>query len=104
MGQYNVVLSEIKEKPSTSVGENYGNNFDASEPFRLGLRAIKLLATYMNDASSKEIAMLQMREWLSDPVASGNKTVQIIAANLFICEDNLKEAFKVIKNGSNMEQ
>jgi hypothetical protein len=70
----------------------------------IGLRAIKLLATYLDNPSNKEIALLQMREWLSDPVAAGNKTVQIIAATLFIQEDNVKEAFKVIKNGTNMEQ
>ena len=45
-----------------------------------------------------------MKEWLSDPVASGNKTLQIIAATIFLYEDNVKEAFKVIKNGSNLEQ
>mmetsp|Transcript_4254 Transcript_4254/g.5848 ORF Transcript_4254/g.5848 Transcript_4254/m.5848 type:complete len:298 (+) Transcript_4254:21-914(+) len=89
LGQYGVVTSEIKEnKPNTSVG----------------LRAIKLLATYLENPSNNEIVMLQMKEWLSNPVASGNKTVQIIAATLFMYEDNMKEAFKVIKSGSSMEQ
>lgn len=70
----------------------------------VGLRAIKLLATYLDNPSNKEISVLQMKEWLSDPVASGNKTLQIIAATIFLYEDNVKEAFKVIKNGSNLEQ
>ena len=45
-----------------------------------------------------------MKEWLSDPVASNNKTLQLIAAILYLHDDNAKEAFKAIKNGSNMEQ
>jgi len=70
----------------------------------LGLRAVKLLATYLENPSNNEIVMFQLKEWLSSPVASGNKTVQMIAATLFMYEDNMKEAFKVIKNGSNLEQ
>jgi len=89
LGQYNVITSEIKEKPNTSVG----------------LRAIKLLATYLeNPAGYKELALQQLNEWLSDPIASCNKTVMMIAATYHIHEDNVKEAFKIIKNGSNLEQ
>jgi len=69
----------------------------------VGMRAIKVLATFLEDPSSREIAVLQMKEWLSDPSAANNKTLQIIAATLFTHID-VKEAFKVLKKGSNMEQ
>lgn len=89
LGQYSVITSEIKEKPNTSVG----------------LRAIKLLAAYFESPDrNREIALQQLNEWLSDPIASVNKTVMMIAATFFIHEDNIKEAFKIIKNGSNLEQ
>lgn len=87
MGQYSVVLHEIKDKPTTSVG----------------LKAIKILASYLEDPSSKETAISQIKEWLADPIASGNKTFQIIAATLFVYDDNIKEAFKIIRNGSSIE-
>lgn len=88
LGQPNIVLSEIVENPNTPVG----------------LRAVKLLATYLEDPSSKEIAVLQLNEWLSDPVASGNKTLKMMAATLFLHEDNVKEAYKAIGNPSTLEQ
>ena len=71
---------------------------------KLGLKAIKILASYLEDPSSKETAISQIKEWLADPIASGNKTFQIIAATLFVYDDNIKEAFKIIRNGSSIEQ
>lgn len=68
-----------------------------------GLRAIKLLATFLEDPSSKEIAVLQIREWLNDQSATNNRTLQIIAATLFTYVD-VKEALRVLKKGTNMEQ
>lgn len=70
---------------------------------QIGLQAIKLLATFLEDPSTKEIAVLQMKEWLSDAGASNNKTLQIIAATLFTYVD-IKESLRVLKKGANMEQ
>lgn len=72
--------------------------------FVLGLRAIKLLASYQADRSNKEIVLLQLNEWLNDPVASGNTTLQLIAATIFVYEDSVKDAYQAIKNGVNIEQ
>ena len=69
-----------------------------------GLKAIKLLANFLEDPSSKDTSISQIKDWLSDPIDSGNKTLQIIAATFFIYDDNIKEAFKVIRNGSSIEQ
>jgi hypothetical protein len=62
-----------------------------------------LLARFLEDQSTKELAVLQMKEWLSDGSAVNNKTLQIIAATLFTYVD-VKEAFRVLKKGSNFEQ
>ena len=70
----------------------------------LGLLAIRLLATYLNDPSTKEIAMLQMKEWLSDSSAANSKTLRIIAATLYMYDDNCKEAMKTIGTLANFEQ
>jgi hypothetical protein len=58
----------------------------------------------LGDPSTKEIAMLQMKEWLSDPTAANSKTLRIMAATLFMHDDNCKEAMKAISSCSNMEQ
>lgn len=58
----------------------------------------------MNNPSTKEIAILQMKEWLTDPTAANSKTLRIMAATLFMHDDNCKEAMKAISSCSNMEQ
>jgi coatomer subunit epsilon len=68
------------------------------------LRAVKLLATVMKDPSDREIAMLQLQEWLEDPTASNNATLKFIAAILYMHDNNLKEAIKLITPPANMEQ
>jgi coatomer protein complex subunit epsilon len=88
LGQYQMILSEIKDTENVPVS----------------LRAVKLLATVMSDPSSKEIALLQLQEWLSDPAAASNTSLQLIAAILYILDDNVKEAIKLMHHGVNMEQ
>jgi hypothetical protein len=68
------------------------------------LQAIRLLATYLSNPSTKEIAILQVKEWLADITASNSKTLRIIAATLFMHDDNCKDAIKAISSLSNMEQ
>ena len=65
---------------------------------------MRLYAAYLDDASKRESIASTLRDWLNDAVAGGNKTVQLIAALVFIAEDNVKEAFRAIKSGANMEQ
>jgi hypothetical protein len=47
---------------------------------------------------------MQLKEWLGESSISSNKTLATVAATIFLNEDNIKEAFKAIKTGSNMEQ
>lgn len=88
LGQYHVIVGEISDSPNTPVG----------------LLAIKLLATFLDNPSTKEIAILQVKEWLNDSTASNSKTLRIIAAILYMHDDNCKEAVKAISSTSNFEQ
>jgi coatomer protein complex subunit epsilon len=88
LGQYHIILGEVTSNPNTPVG----------------LLAIKLLATFLDNPSTKEIAILQMKEWLADPQAGNSRTLQIIAATLYMHEDNCKEAMKAVCAEGNMEQ
>jgi hypothetical protein len=45
-----------------------------------------------------------VKEWLNDSTASNSKTLRIIAATLFMHDDNCKDAIKAISSCSNMEQ
>lgn len=88
LGQYNIILTEIKDNASTAVG----------------LRAIKLLATYLSEPTAREVAKLQLEEWLKDPAASTNATVRLIAAILNMHDDNCKEAIKHVRFERSLEQ
>lgn len=88
LGQYSVILSEIREQPNTPVS----------------LRAIKLLATYLSDPSSRDAAKIQMDEWLSNPAVHTNPTLRLICAILHVHEENLKEAIKHVRFETNLEQ
>lgn len=88
LGQYDIVLSEIASKTMTP-----------------GLAAVKLLANYLsNPIGYKDQALKEVGEWMNNGVYCANKTVMIISAMIYVHEDNVKEAFKIIQNGSNLEQ
>jgi hypothetical protein len=56
----------------------------------------------MSNPSNKDIALLQLKEWLSS--GESNSTLQIIGAIIFMYEDDLKEAIKCIHKTNNMEE
>ncbi len=58
----------------------------------------------MSDSSRKDIAMSQISEWLNDGIVSANTTLQLVAAILYMHDDNLKEAVKLVHRGVNLEQ
>eukprot|EP01041_Mallomonas_annulata_P005927 gene5927-11959_t len=88
LGQYNIILGEIKDSPNTPVA----------------LRAIKLLASFLSDPSTKEIALMQMQEWMTDSAAASNTTLQLVSAILYMHDDNIKDAIKSVRHGSSLEQ
>jgi hypothetical protein len=65
---------------------------------------LKLLASYFSDPTSKDAALSKIQEWIQDPVASASTTLQLVAAILYMHDDNLKEAIKSVRNAANMEQ
>ena len=87
LGQYHIILSEIKDVATTPVG----------------LRAVKLLASVLSDpVGRKDAALVQVQEWLADGSLSSN-SLKLVAAILFMHDDNLKDALKAIRNPSNSD-
>ena len=87
MGQYHVVLSEVSDAPSTPVS----------------LQAVKLLATYLSKPDAREMVLMTLNEWLADAQAANNTTLQLIAAIVYLYEDNVADAIKVVHHGTTME-
>jgi coatomer protein complex subunit epsilon len=67
------------------------------------LLAIKLLSTYLSDPSSHEIAKLQVQEWLSS-ASQNNSTLRLVAAIIYLHEDNYKEALRSLRFERSLEQ
>jgi coatomer protein complex subunit epsilon len=88
MGQYHIILSEVKESGFVPVG----------------LRAVRVMATFLSDPSKKDAALAQVQEWLGDFSTTPSSTLKLITAMLHMHDDNLKEALKVIRNPTDMEQ
>lgn len=62
------------------------------------------MARYLEDPSNGDLVLEQLKEWLSDSAASGNRTLQTTAASLYILTDNSTEAFRVLGDGRGVEQ
>ncbi|KAG6594404.1 coatomer subunit epsilon-1-like [Cucurbita pepo subsp. pepo] len=85
LGSYQLVVSEI----------------DSSAP--TPLQAVKLLALYLSDPSSKESTIASLHEWLSDPAIGNNPTLRLIAGIIFMHEQDYNEALKHTNAGGTME-
>jgi Coatomer epsilon subunit len=68
----------------------------------IALKAIKLLATYLLDPSSKDAVFGQLEALLGD--FSASPSLQLTAATLYMYDDNIKEALKAVKGASTMDQ
>lgn len=80
LGQYGIVLGEIKDTASTNVA----------------LRAVKLLATFMSTPAAQETAIFQMKEWLADSTVKNIPSIRLIAATMYMISDNVAEAMKLL--------
>ena len=82
------------------------DDFDCNSNYHFmistALRTVKLLATVMSDPSNKEIAMLQLQEWLSYS-NSANPSFLFIAAVMNMIDDNIKGAIKLLQQPASME-
>ena len=63
-----------------------------------------MLASFLSNQNTKDIAILQIQEWMSDSNAANNSTLQLVAAIIYTHEGNIKEAIKAISNKSSIEQ
>jgi hypothetical protein len=81
-GQYDLVIGEINDKACPSQ------------------QSIKLFAQYLAKTRTKESIIEQLESVLAD----GNKTAQVIAATIYLYENKTNDAFRVLKDGANLEQ
>lgn len=88
LGQGQVVIDEVPDAPNTPIA----------------LQSVKLLARYLGAAGDREMIMVTLHEWLQDAVSSNNPTLQLVAAIIFMHENNTKDALKSIRHGTTMEQ
>jgi len=85
-GNYQIVLSEISSSnPSPD------------------LQAVRLLASYFSDPSSKSAVLAAIKQWMSESVTAGNNTVQIISALIYSHEQVFDEALRVLHQNSTLE-
>lgn len=80
LGQYGIVLSEIKDIASTSIA----------------LRAIRLLATFISNPAARDTAIFQVKEWLGDGAVRNVPTVRLVAATMYLMVDNTSESMKLL--------
>jgi hypothetical protein len=65
---------------------------------------LKLLAKVTSDPSSKEKILQQLKALASsDANASTDKTFSFVSAAIYMLDDNIKEALKVISTGTGVE-
>jgi coatomer protein complex subunit epsilon len=88
LGQYDTVIRSIGDDSSVA----------------LSLRAIKLLATFMRDKDTREIALLQLQEWMQDLASANDTTLQTVAATMRMHNDEALEAIKILHHGTTLEQ
>lgn len=85
-GQYRMVMDDVgHDAPASSM-------------------AVKLLASYLNGGrEAKDMAMLQLKEWLSDPQSQSNWQVMLIAGMIFMHEQDFKEALKYLHQNTQLD-
>jgi len=84
-GNYKFALDEIKDNAS------------------IALQSVRLLATYLASEDNKDISLITLKEWLSDPISANNPTLQIIAGIIYCHERNYEEALRCVHQGTTLE-
>ena len=72
----------------------------------MGVQAVKVLASYLQPSSSregKEMALAQLKEWLSSPGAKSETQLLLIAAIVYTHEGDFKEALKHVHQSTDLE-
>mmetsp|Transcript_40507 Transcript_40507/g.126708 ORF Transcript_40507/g.126708 Transcript_40507/m.126708 type:complete len:297 (-) Transcript_40507:31-921(-) len=88
LGQPRLVIGEVGDGADTPVS----------------LQAVKLLARYVSAPESKDMCLLTLDEWLKDASTANNPTLQLVAATIFMREDDVAKAIQAIHLGTTLEQ
>lgn len=69
------------------------------------LQAVKLLASYLSSPpKGREVALLQLEDWLADASAAANTTLQFVAGSIYLHQGDLAAALTAVKGGgTNLE-
>jgi coatomer protein complex subunit epsilon len=86
-GQYDIIFSEI------------GDGQDVP----LALRALKQLAIYLSDPSSKESSLQMLEGWIQEPNGGNNNTLLLVLAIAYTHDGNLMGAIELLHRGLNIE-
>ena len=91
LGQFDAVLDGIKDEAGTP----------------LALQAVKLFAQFLSapaGSKGREVALLQLDDWLGDAAAAGNPTLQYVAGAMYMHQGDVSAALTAVKGGgSNLE-
>jgi hypothetical protein len=64
------------------------------------LQAVKLLASYLSSPpKGREVALLQLEDWLADAGAAANPTLQFVAGTIYLHQGDLAAALTAVKGG-----
>jgi len=70
----------------------------------MALQAVKLLASYQaGGRDAKDMALVQLKEWLSSPRAATEPQLMLIAALIYSHEGDTKEALKCVHQSADLE-
>lgn len=67
------------------------------------LQAVKLLATYLSQENNKDIALVTVKEWMSDGVSAGNQHLQLVAGTIYIHEQLYEDAMRCLHQSNSLE-
>lgn len=69
------------------------------------LQAVKLLATYRTASQdNKELVFGTLSEWLETEDVKDDETLQIVAAQIYLAEEDYKSALQLVINDENLEK
>lgn len=116
MGLYDTVIEEAKDATTNSAKSYYFRSLLEVNPKKCfdevnsqsptPHQAIKMLGTYREAANdNKEMVFDTVSEWLNDEILKDDRTLQLIAAQMYFEEGNYKEAMKLVSNpGEDLEK
>jgi len=84
-GDYNIVLNEVKNSAPDA------------------LQAIRLLASYLQSEDNRDIALVTIKQWISDGVVGNSQTLQLVAGTILFHERLYEEVFRVLFQSPHLE-